>query len=57
MELIKEAVSLVSGKALLEASGGITLDTVEKVAAAGVDFISVGELTNSVNAMDISMDW
>ncbi len=57
VETIKEAVSLVSGKALLEASGGITLDTVENVAAAGVDFISVGELTNSVDALDISMDW
>lgn len=57
VELIKEAVSLVKGKALLEASGGITLDTVEKVAATGVDFISVGGLTNSVDAMNISMEW
>lgn len=57
IESMKEAVSLVRGKALLEASGGITLDTVEKVAETGVDYISVGELTNSINALDISIEW
>ncbi len=57
VEIIKEAVSIAKGKALLEASGGITLATVEKVAATGVDYISVGGLTNSVDALDINMDW
>lgn len=57
VDIIKEAVKLVNGKAFLEASGRVTLDTVEKIAATGVDYISVGELTNSVNALDISMDW
>jgi len=57
IETMKEAVSLVNSKALLEASGGITLATVEKVAETGVDYISVGELTNSVHALDISIEW
>lgn len=57
IEVMKEAVGLVKGKALLEASGGITLNSVEKVAATGVDFISVGGLTNSVDALDINMEW
>ena len=57
VDIIKEAVKLVNGKAFLEASGRVTLDTVEKIAATGVDYISVGELTSSVNALDISMDW
>lgn len=56
LEMLKQAVQLVSGKALLEASGGITLDRVAEVAETGVDFISVGELTNSIKALDISMD-
>ena len=57
VEIMKEAVSLAKGKAILEASGGITLATVEKVAETGVDHISVGELTNSINALDISIEW
>ena len=57
VEIMKEAVSLAKGKAILEASGGITLATVEKVAETGVDHISVGELTNSVDALDISIEW
>ncbi|MGM0651939.1 MAG: carboxylating nicotinate-nucleotide diphosphorylase [Bacillota bacterium] len=57
IETMKEAVILVKGKALLEASGGITLATVEGVAETGVDYISVGELTHSVNALDISIEW
>ncbi len=57
VDIIKEAVKLVNGKALLEASGGVTLDTVEKIAATGVDYISVGGLTNSIDALDISIEW
>ncbi len=56
-EKIREAVKLVKGKVLLEASGGITLETVEEIAKTGVDLISVGELTNSIKALDISMEW
>jgi nicotinate-nucleotide pyrophosphorylase (carboxylating) len=55
IEKMKDAVQLVSGRIALEASGGITLETVREVALTGVDFISVGELTHSVKALDISM--
>ena len=50
-----EAVKLVDGRALLEASGGITAETLRAVAETGVDIISIGALTQSVKAMDISM--
>ena len=52
---MKKAVELVGGKALLEASGGITHDTLREVAETGVDIISIGALTHSVHAFDISM--
>lgn len=54
-EDMKTAVGLVSGRVELEASGGVTLDTVRDIAETGVDFISVGGLTHSVKALDISM--
>ncbi len=54
-EMMKEAVAIVNGKALLEASGGITAQTLRAVAETGVDVISIGALTHSVIAMDISM--
>ena len=54
--LMKEAVSLIGGKTLIEASGGITLDRVRAVAELGVDFISIGALTHSAQALDISLD-
>lgn len=50
-----KAVALVDGRALLEASGGITADRIRAVAETGVDIISLGALTHSVTAMDISM--
>jgi nicotinate-nucleotide pyrophosphorylase (carboxylating) len=55
-EDIKKAVDLTAGSCLLEASGGITLENVREVAETGVDFISVGALTHSVKALDISLD-
>ena len=54
-ELMKEAVAITAGRAILEASGGITDDTLRAVAESGVDIISVGALTHSVKAFDISM--
>jgi nicotinate-nucleotide pyrophosphorylase (carboxylating) len=54
-EELREAVELVAGRATLEASGGITLDTVRAVADSGVDFISVGALTHSAPALDVSL--
>ena len=53
---MRRAVSIADGRALLEASGGVTLDTVRAVAETGVDLISVGALTHSVRALDISLD-
>lgn len=52
---MRQAVSLISGKALIEASGNISLDNVREVALTGVDLISVGALTHSVKAADISL--
>ena len=50
-----EAVDVIGGRALVEASGGVSLDTVRGIAETGVDIISVGALTHSARAMDISM--
>ena len=55
-EAMREAVALVAGRALLEASGGVTLETVAAIAETGVDYISVGGLTHSAPALDISLD-
>ena len=54
-ETMKKAVEMTSGKALLEASGNITAETIRKVAETGVDIISIGALTHSVKAFDISL--
>ena len=56
LKTMAEAVRLTSGKVILEASGGVTLDNVEEVAATGVDLISVGALTHSARAVDMSME-
>jgi len=56
LETMKEAVKMVKGKALIEASGGITLEKVREIAQTGVDLISVGALTHSVKSLDISME-
>ena len=53
---IREAVSLIDGRALAEASGGVTLENVGEIAQSGVDFISVGALTHSAPCLDISFD-
>jgi nicotinate-nucleotide pyrophosphorylase (carboxylating) len=52
---MREAVRLVNGRALLEASGNMSLERVREVAETGVDFISVGALTHSAPAADLSM--
>lgn len=54
-ELMKQAVEITNGRAVLEASGGITNETIRAVAESGVDIISIGALTHSVKAFDISM--
>lgn len=54
---LREAVQLVGGRAQLEASGGVNLQTVRAIAETGVDFISVGALTHSARAVDIGLDF
>jgi nicotinate-nucleotide pyrophosphorylase (carboxylating) len=48
-------VTHVAGRAELEASGGVTLQSVREIAATGVDFVSVGALTHSASALDFSL--
>lgn len=55
-ETMTEAVALIAGKAKTEASGNMSIPRLREVAATGVDFISVGALTHTVTAMDISMN-
>ena len=54
---LKEAVKIVAGRAVLEASGGINLETIRGKASSGVDFVSVGRMTQSAPAVDIGLDW
>jgi nicotinate-nucleotide pyrophosphorylase (carboxylating) len=54
---LRRAVALVDGRAKTEASGGVTLETIRAIAETGVDFISVGRLTQSARAVDIGLDW
>jgi nicotinate-nucleotide pyrophosphorylase (carboxylating) len=56
LDTMEEAVKIAKGKALIEASGGITLEKVQKIAQTGVDLISIGSLTHSVKSLDISME-
>ena len=51
----KAAVAMTRGKMVLEASGGITQESIAAIAATGVDYISCGDLTKSVEPMDLSM--
>ena len=54
--LLSQAVALTDGRAKLEASGGVTLDNVRAIAETGVDFVSIGALTHSARALDVSME-
>jgi len=53
---IREAVSIARGRVLLEASGGITLESIEEISKTGVDMISVGAITHSARSVDISLE-
>ncbi|MFP6636317.1 MAG: carboxylating nicotinate-nucleotide diphosphorylase [Dehalococcoidia bacterium] len=55
-ELMRQAMEIIDGRAVVEASGGISMETVRAVAESGVDLISVGGLTHSTKALDISLD-
>ena len=54
---LREAVALIDGRAVTEASGGVRLDTVRAIAETGVDWISVGALTHSAPALDLALDF
>jgi len=56
-DTLREAVALVDGRAATEASGGVRLDTIGAIAATGVDYVSVGRLTQSAPAADIGLDF
>ena len=56
VDTMREAVAIIDGRASVEASGGINLSTVRAVAETGVDLISIGGLTHSTDALDISLD-
>ena len=56
LQTMKESVKRIDGRAKVEASGNMTIDRLKEVAATGVDFISIGALTHSVTAFDISMN-
>ena len=56
VEEVRKAVEATAGRALLEVSGGITLDNIEEYARTGVDFISVGALTHSVRSVDVALE-
>jgi nicotinate-nucleotide pyrophosphorylase (carboxylating) len=53
---LRAGVALIAGKAVVEASGGVNLDTVAAIASTGVDVISVGALTHSARALDLGLD-
>jgi len=55
--MMREAVELINGRAVTEASGGVTLERVRAMAETGVDWISVGALTHSAKAMDLALDF
>ena len=55
--MLKAAVAKVAGRAVTEASGGVTLDTVRQIAETGVDLISVGALTHSAPNLDVGLDF
>ncbi|MBI6875463.1 carboxylating nicotinate-nucleotide diphosphorylase [Clostridium aciditolerans] len=55
IEMLKTSVEIINGKAQIEASGNVTLDTIDSIAKTGVNFISTGALTHSFKVLDISM--
>ncbi len=55
--ILRQAVAITDGRIPLEASGGVTLDTIRSIAETGVDFVSVGRLTQSAPAVDIGLDY
>ena len=56
-EQLREGVAIVNGRTKTEASGGVNLDTIRAIAETGVDYVSVGRITQSAPAADIGLDW
>ncbi|HEY6220834.1 MAG TPA: carboxylating nicotinate-nucleotide diphosphorylase, partial [Gemmatimonadaceae bacterium] len=57
VDTMKQAVEMVGGRATVEASGGVTLESVKSIAETGVDWISIGALTHSAKALDLGLDF
>jgi nicotinate-nucleotide pyrophosphorylase (carboxylating) len=57
VETMREAVEIADGGAVIEATGGVTADTIVQIAETGVDFISVGAITHSAPVLDIGLDF
>jgi nicotinate-nucleotide pyrophosphorylase (carboxylating) len=53
---LREAVAMIGGRMIIEASGGVTLETIAGIAETGVDLISVGALTHSARVLDLGLD-
>ena len=56
MEMIKKAINMVNGKAKIEISGGVSYESLAEISKTGADFVSIGALTHSAPAVDISLD-
>ena len=56
-EMLAQAVKITGGRAVLEASGGVTLETVRAIAETGVDYISSGAITHSARNLDVGLDF
>ena len=57
LDEMRAAVQLSNGQAQLEASGGVTIDSIREIAATGVDFVSCGQITKDVHATDLSLQF
>lgn len=55
LDTMKKAIEIINGKAVVEASGNVSIDSIREIAQVGLDYISVGKLTHSYKALDISM--
>ena len=56
IDTIHEAVKIIDGRAKIEISGGVTYETLDEISKTGADFVSIGALTHSAPAVDISMN-
>jgi nicotinate-nucleotide pyrophosphorylase (carboxylating) len=56
MDRVYESIELINGRAKVEISGGVSLETLEEISKTGADFVSVGALTHSAPSVDISMN-